>query len=46
MMITSPWTQTENQKPGFQVFDRFKPVERPWRPGVTGFQKMPRGDQR
>lgn len=42
IMTTSPWPQTENQMPGFHVFDRFKPIERPWRPGVTGFQKMPR----
>lgn len=45
-MPVALWTPAENRTPGFHVFDRFKPVERPWRPGVTAFSKPPRGDQR
>jgi hypothetical protein len=33
-MLVSKESQPET--PGFHVFDGFKPVERPWRPGLKG----------
>lgn len=35
----SPWPLREEAKPGFQVADRFKPVEKAWRPRLTGLSK-------
>lgn len=36
--VTPPWPRAKNASPGFHVFDRFKPVEKPWRPGVRPAQ--------
>jgi hypothetical protein len=32
--VAPPWPEAKTPSPGFHVFDRFKPVARPWRPGV------------
>lgn len=37
--VTPPWPRAETPSPGFQVFDRFKPVGKPWRPGVRPVQR-------
>ena len=40
-MPASPWAPAKNPSAGFHVFERFKPVAKPWRPGVKVFANLP-----